>query len=155
MEKRDELSHAEQNARAWMETISEQVAALNADWERLEELKHESDMDDDDREEFDELLKAVGEYESREEVERRIEEGPLSVEVRSGWYAPGGSGDAEEFMILLSTGGPALRIIGDLDEYLNPTRCRLEYQDWGTPWTEWTDADRDALEAWASLFYFG
>ena len=155
--KKEKLSHAEENARAWMETISEQVAALEMDWERLEELRDTdpADLDEDERVELSELVNTAGEFEDRENVEDRIREEPLSVEVRSGWYSPGGDSFPEEFMILLSTGGPALRIIGELDENLQPIRCRLEHQDWGTPWTGWRDADRDVLETWARQFYYG
>ena len=42
----------------------------------------------------------------------------------------------EEFEILLCTGGPACRIVGDLDESCQPSSARIEHQDWGTPWTE-------------------
>ena len=39
---------------------------------------------------------------------------PLSVQVRSGWCSPGsGPGSPEEYEILLATGGPAARIIGE------------------------------------------
>jgi hypothetical protein len=39
-----------------------------------------------------------------------------------------------EFMILLCTGGPAVRIRGELDRYSEPEKPRIEYQDWFTPW---------------------
>jgi hypothetical protein len=60
-------------------------------------------------------------------------------------------------VILLSTGGPALRIRGELDEYKQPYRAWLEYQDWFTPWTEYhgDNVDTDALLAFAAYFYFG
>jgi hypothetical protein len=45
-----------------------------------------------------------------------IQEDPLSFQVRSGWYQPGSEdNEPEEFELLLSTGGPATRIIGDID----------------------------------------
>lgn len=97
-----------------------------------------------------------------------IQEDPLEVTVRSGWHAPGQDSDPEEYCILLSTGGPASRIIGELDQFGNPETARLEVQDWGTPWT---DVARDAmasastLEEWQAIqptllayareFYFG
>jgi len=92
-----------------------------------------------------------------EDAERRIQEDPLSVQVRSGWYTPGDAYSPEEFEILLCTGGPAVRIIGDLDEYMQPARPRLQYQDWGTPWTEYFGAnlDREALLAYCQRFWFG
>lgn len=95
---------------------------------------------------------------SRDDVEQRIQESPLSVEVRGGWCNPGAMNDAqtpEEFCILLSTGGPALRIMGELDQYCQPSRAWLEYQDWGTPWTQYFDVGQSTLLAFCQCFYFG
>jgi len=79
------------------------------------------------------------EYHSVDLALQSVQEDPLSVEVRSGWHTPGkGAGD-EEFMILLCTGGPAVRIMGKLDEYGQADRAWLEYQDWFTPWTEYVE----------------
>jgi len=126
-------AHAEQNAQNWMGTITELVNAL----------PDGGDID--------------GKTLTDDQVRERIEEAPLSVEVRSGWYSPGSEADAEEYKILLSTGGPALRITGELDRYGQPENARLEYQDWGTPWTEYrtTDDEDAALLTFAQQFYFG
>lgn len=62
--------------------------------------------------------------------------------------------EPEEFRILLSTGGPALQIRGELN-HGEPSRCWLEHQDWGTPWTRFFDADRETLMWFAGLFWFG
>ena len=59
-----------------------------------------------------------------------------------------------EFCILLSTGGPASRIRGELDNG-EPCRAWLEVQDWGTPWTQYFDIEQDTLLAYARCFYFG
>jgi hypothetical protein len=160
MKTQEKENYAEQNEKGWLETIIEQAAALDMDWERYDELKDMAteDMDDDEKEELAELKGMAGEFENQDDVRERIEEGPLSVQVRSGWYSPGSEQvKPEEFEILLSTGGPALRIIGDLDDYGQPERPRLQYQDWSTPWTEYaTSADEDeALAKWCSCFYFG
>jgi hypothetical protein len=89
-----------------------------------------------------------------EAIEVSCQETALSVDVRSGWGTPGEL-EPEEFQILLSTGGPALRIIGDLQSN-EPSCARLEFQDWGTPWTQWRrDVDHEALDWFCSLFYFG
>ena len=87
----------------------------------------------------------------------RIQECPLEVSVRTGWHSPGSKAEDEEFLILLSTGGPALRIVGDLGRYNQPENPRLQFQDWGTPWTDFsTDGDEDeALEKFCTQFYFG
>jgi hypothetical protein len=55
----------------------------------------------------------------------------------------------------LSTGGPALRIRGELDEHKQPDRAWLEYQDWGTPWTQYFDVEQDTLLQFCQVFYFG
>lgn len=168
------LSHAEQNAQSWYETICELVAALNADRDRLEELRDErdgydpenleelleqtkyataaelwADLNHGDAEELAELEKAVT-YEGAEITEddarERIQEGPLSVEVRSGWVSPGTDKlEPEDFCILLTTGAPALRIRGELDEHKEPRRAWMEHQDWGTPWTQYCDVDQNTL----------
>lgn len=103
-------NHAIDNAKAWFSTIVEMVDALRKargdDWEN-----------------------------DYEDAQQRIHESVLSVEVRSGWYLPGETHAPAEFSILLSTGGPALRLIGELSEDGQPETARLEHQNWGTPWT--------------------
>jgi hypothetical protein len=96
----------------------------------------------------------------REEAERAIHNDALSVEVRSGWYQPGtlnAGSKPEEYTILLCTGGPACRIIGELDEYYQPKTAHIEHQDWGTPWTEYriSSEDEEILLEYARCFYFG
>ncbi len=89
-----------------------------------------------------------------EDARRAIEEDPLSIEVRSDWASVGATLSPSEFCILLSTGGPATRIIGELDRG-EPTKARLEVQDWFTPWTEYPQADEEVLLAYARVFYWG
>jgi len=95
----------------------------------------------------------------REAVRTSIEEDPLSVEVRGDWHAPGGErAKPSEFMILLCTGGPAVRIRGGLDRYSEPEEPRIEYQDWFMPWRQLlglTDKEHDALLDYCRQFYFG
>ena len=94
--------------------------------------------------------------EDQEAIRDEITESALSVQVRSGWVDSGADNmGAEEYCVLLSTGGPALRLTGDLNAHGDPETARLEYQDWGTPWTEYGDADRDVLLRFAAHFYFG
>ena len=149
--------------------LVEMVAALECDYDRLEELRDErgdSTAGDPDAEAWDkanpelfdkllELEETAGECTSREEAETRIQEDALSVEVRSGWVAPSDGFEPCEFQILLSTGGPASRIMGELDEHNEPARAWLEVQDWGTPWTQYFDIEQDTLLAYARCFYFG
>lgn len=191
--------HSLRQAEAQLEGIKEMVAALECDYERLEELKDDlsakfddwqegegleddtpekqSILDnrktfkfetwleierrdgDDDARELIELTEAAGDCESREDAKQRIQEDPLSIEVRSDWHTPGDkdASTPSEFCILLCTGGPACRIVGDLNQYAEPTRARIEHQDWFTPWRELivNHADHEALLTYARCFYYG
>lgn len=50
-----------------------------------------------------------------DDAERALLESALDFGVRSGWTNPAEKLEASEFMILLSTGGPSVRIVGELD----------------------------------------
>jgi len=107
-----------------------------------------------------EALEAAGsdddkEYESPEDAERAIHESVVSIMVRDGWHQPGQPSDgAEEYKILLSTGGPALRIWGKLGKYGEPESAELQMQDWYLPWTRYPTREATLL-AFAQCFYFG
>lgn len=122
-----EVNHGLEQAKAQMASIKEMVEILEA-------------TEDDET--------------AREKAETTIQEDPLSVEVRSDWVGDGSPLTPAEYNILLSYGGPAVRIIGELDDNFEPETARLEYQDWGTPWTEYREADEVALLAYARCFYF-
>ena len=95
--------------------------------------------------------------EKLEEIRESILNSALSVEFRSGWYSSlDEETKPEEFKILLTWGGPALRIIGKLDDY-GPVEPKLQFQDWGTSWTdlEITEDQQDALNWFCNCFYFG
>jgi hypothetical protein len=136
----DERGHGQ--ALAQLESIKELVAALVA----------AEEAEDDD---------------AREAAEQRIHEDPLSVEVRTGWMNMqeynqigsrlGAQPPLGEYRILLCTGGPAARLIGELGEYGEPASAQLEYQDWFTPWQALriSDGDRETLIRYARCFYFG
>lgn len=175
-----ELSHSEQQAVAQLESIREMVAALECDYDRLEELRDERDeynvpLDDDtnderakewseanpeDAAELAELEKAAGDCADQDHARTRIDEDPLSVLVRGDWYTPGTlkAEDCQpvEYEILLCTGGPACRIRGELDDNCEPDTARLQHQDWGTPWTDWplTSEDEEAILTYARCFYY-
>lgn len=92
----------------------------------------------------------------REGIEESAREAALSVEVRSGWHVYGETLEIEEMKILLSTGGPALQILCSIDEG-QPSRPRLQHQDWGKPWTDMLILDqeeREALDWFVNLFSF-
>jgi hypothetical protein len=94
-------------------------------------------------------------YHDEEDARDAILEDPLSVQVRSGWTTPGDTMEAEEYEILLCTGGPAVRIVGTLNNRY-PDSAHLEYQDWFTPWARFntTDSEEAALVDYASEFCF-
>ena len=94
--------------------------------------------------------------EEKEQAETAINEDPLSLQVRSGWYEPGRNSDPEEFEILLCTGGPAARIIGELNEYQEPKKAVIEGQDWFTPWLtiSMTEEEEEKVLTYCRQFYF-
>jgi hypothetical protein len=170
----EEFEQLQAIGKSCFESIADMVAALECDYDRLEELKEERDNwpsaaggpgpqlwanhRPGDAEELAELEEAAGECTSREEAEQRIQEDPLSVQVRTDWYSPGeANGDVApaEFEILLGTGGPATRIMGDLDEHGQPCRAWIEAQDWGKPWTGYVGGDSETLLTYCRCFYFG
>jgi hypothetical protein len=154
---KNENHDAQEQARAQYDTIRATLDALDVNFDRLQELQ---DMDSeeltpDEREELAALLQDAGEFTSEEEARDALYNLPLSVEYRSGWVSPGAEMLPEEFCILLCTGGPAVRIIGELDDYNNPRRAYLECQDWGTPWTQYHGASSETLRHFASLIIGG
>lgn len=122
--------HAIKNARAWLAEIRERVAELEA---------------------------AASGTDAEDEIREQITESVLAITVRSGWHSPGERADPEEYQILLSTGGPALRIIGELTRDGPDEFPSLQWQDWGVPWTNYRldeDETRD-VATFARCFYFG
>lgn len=160
-------------------SLREMVAALECDYDRLEELREErdsyepeenddgtpildengvaltwADANEDDAEELAELEAAAGECESREDAETRIQEDALSLQFRSGWVSSREEMEPDEFELLLTTGGPAVRIIGEIrdGQAHHPV---LQVQDWGTPWTDYYEEGvSDVLESYCGCFCF-
>jgi len=141
MEK-EKMNQAERNAEGHAESIIELYRAYTA-------LENGA-----------ESARADGcEFTSSDRVLESATESALDVSVRADWHNPGKSAEPDEFMILLTTGGPALRIIGDLDRGC-PENPHFEIQDWGTPWTEYhpnaesEDDWEDAIDWFVSCFYY-
>jgi len=132
-----ELDHAEQNARAWLESIIEMVAPL------VDEDDEDGDSDD----------------EAKQKAREAITESVLSVGVRDTTFRTPGDTTVEpdEFEILLSTGGPALRIVGNLGRFNAPEAIELQKQDWFKPWTAMTlsHEEREAVQLFVEQFYLG
>ena len=92
----------------------------------------------------------------REDHLININDSALEVSVRDEWRSVEreDSGNVPaEYQILLSTGGPAFRIVGRLDRYAEPKSATLQFQDWGTPWVDVWEG-KNTLK-YASTFYFG
>lgn len=164
--KKDE--RAKDQAKTQFESIKEMV-------EHLEHVKkcHDADCDLSDAEIYAGLglyyvaghpthgAKATEEqreqYHDEEGALQTIQEDPLSVEVRSCWHTPCDK-DAEdgEYMILLCTGGPAVRIVGTMGRFNEPDSAKIEYQDWFTPWEEYRlDSEEETVVlTYARQFYF-
>jgi hypothetical protein len=102
------------------------------------------------------LVDALRKESGVEEALNKIYEHPLCVQVRTGWHEPGKIDPVpEEYELLLCTGGPAVRIIGELTDG-EPSSAEIQYQDWGTPWTRlWADSiqEQDIL-IFASQFTY-
>lgn len=85
-----------------------------------------------------------------------VENDALSIEYRSGWTSVGESLTIDEFCITLCTGGPAVRIVGELsDGYPVQNRCRMEVSDWFKPWTQYGIGDDElsqAITEYANVF---
>jgi hypothetical protein len=167
---RDEEKQAQLNetGRCAYAAITELVDALNCDYSRLEELREERDAAEEEgqhallewakknEEELKALESAAGACKDREEAEQRIQEDALSLEFRSAWCSSREelASSPEEFKLLLTTGGPAVRIIGTINNE-EPESATLQVQDWFLPWTDYRDADENVLLEYCRCFYFG
>ena len=135
-------AHAITNARGQLESIKE-----------LYRSYQEADLIDD--------------YDKQDVLREKAQEEALCVEFKSGWTSNPEEMEPEEFKILLSTGGPACQVKGNLDQYKQATDIEIQYQDWGTPWeplqlnSTYADespnitSDYEALEWFCNCFYFG
>jgi hypothetical protein len=130
-----DMQSARENAKGWLASIEEMLAEFDAAKAKDRET---NDMRD---------------YERVEQIHESV----LSVMVRDGWRQPGQTAnedEPDEYEILLSTGGPALRIWGKLDRFCAPSSAEMQMQDWGTPWTRYP-APEATLLAFAQCFWFG
>ena len=98
------------------------------------------------------------EYHDEEAAREFLTDAPLSVEVRTDWHAVGAVEAAKptHYRILLCWGGPAVQIVGTLDDYNQPDSAELQCQDWFTEWTRCptTHKDEADLMTYATAFYF-
>ena len=97
-------------------------------------------------------------YHNEDDARQSISEDPLSLQVRSEWHTPGEDEAPTEYELLLCTGGPAVRITGELSQHQEPETAKIEYQDWFTPWVRYanTSSEEDeTLLTYGRQFYYG
>jgi len=162
-DEREELAEAVEEAAK----LAAMVAALTADYDPLQKLQDEKEAqearaalaawDEENAEELKDLENEAGECTSQEDAQQRIQEDPLSVEGRSSWDEPNSTerGTPFEFRIVLCTGGPHGETRGELDDNGTPRRAWMQYQDWGTPMTQFYDISQSTLLTYCQEFYFG
>jgi len=103
-----------------------------------------------------------GDQQAIDEARNLIHSDPLSVQVRTAWEDPNRLQKPDidvqphEYKILLCTGGPAVRIIGNLNEYGRPRNAYVEHQDWNEPWTKIALSEEEAQTVieYARHFYY-
>lgn len=162
--------NAHQQAAAQAQSIADMIAALTLDYDMLAELREElTELEEQQaelmdapagylqrldglREELAELERIADGCADADEARDRIMGDPLSIETRSGWVSVGDEMSAEEYRIVLCTGGPHVEIVGDLDQHGAPCRVRIVYRDWGDS-GELSDFDHDAVLAYAQQFF--
>lgn len=163
-------NNALSQAIAQANSIAAMVVSLSVDYDRLNELQQDKGSFEpkgmqsekweenypDDAAELAALEEAANGNTDEDEARETIRDDALDVQVREDWKNPGEESTPSEFMILLSTGGPACRIMGELDEHMAPCRAWIEYQDWGTPWTHASGiVEQSTLLEYCNQFYFG
>lgn len=151
-EEREELGSAITDANDALDGTLENHDALVAAEQALTDWDNSADG-----EELASLEAEAGENTDEDRAREAIQHDALDVQVREDWKNPGEESKPSEFMILLCTGGPAVRVMGDLDDYMTPCRAYIEYQDWGTPWTmlDSSYVDQATLLEYCQQFYFG
>lgn len=152
------MSNSKEQAQAQFDCIYEMVQSYEMDWIRLEELREDADeLDEEDTLELKELNEIAGDYEDQDDVIEVMRDNALSCEVRSGWSGNSADLEAEEFRIVLCTGGPHVEIMGELNQFKEPDRAWIQYSDWGTGMTTLplSVSDGEALLTYCQQFYFG
>ena len=170
--RRDDSAWVEKIGAPAYSSILAMAAAMECDYDRLVALRDErgdwepadgggagpatwEEAEPDDAAELAQLEEDADGCEDEDAAREHIQDDPLSVEVRSGWTVTGHDMEAEDYCITLSTGGPAVRIRGELDDDREPKSAMLQVQDWWKPWTEYTGASQDTLLTYARVLCYG
>ena len=87
----------------------------------------------------------------QDQIRIELGESLLSVDhLTHGVYA-----DGDTWQVLLTTGGPAARVVITTDADGDPFQAVFEFQDWFELWTAAPEQDRDLLIKWAvSVAYY-
>lgn len=104
----------------------------------------------------------VDDYHDKQNAMAAIREDALGVAVRSSWQLISESGQntgdcpdmtPTEYMIELSTGGPATRLTGEMDSDYNPESVYLEYSDSQHGWSKFMlrDDEEDIFMEYARI----
>lgn len=136
----NKIKHAMQQARAQYDCIADMILRLAVAEEQAHTGPDETGA-------------------SMRDIHDDIHDSPLSLLVRDGWREPGAGASPEEYELLLYTGGPAVRICGQLDSYCQPISAQLDCQGWGTPWTDarevLPDNWQEVLMSYVNHFFYG
>ena len=139
-----EYEDARNNALAHVESILEGMTAIGVlSDETAESVEYEGET-----------------YTCEYELQERIRERVLSVEIRTEWHVPGSKADGidpGEYRITLTFGGPSLEVRGDLSGYNEPNSATVYYRDAFLPERALPlDAERaGAVLDFAQIFYYG
>jgi len=104
-----------------------------------------------------------GDQQAIDEAQDLIYSNPLSVQVRTAWEDPNRLQKPDidvqptEYKILLCTGGPSVRIRGNLNEYGEPKNTYVEHNDWFDGWAQITldKEQKEAIIEYVRNFYYG
>lgn len=146
------LDHALQNVRGHLENLVD----LAACHECMTDEGRPADLTWEQRRLLIKELGFTGDNwtDTAEAIEQWADGIPLSLLFRSDWFSTAQEAETAEFELLLSTGGPALRIIGAVTdgELQDPV---MQMQDWGTPWidVDTNDAEDSAMAWFISCFH--
>jgi hypothetical protein len=137
-EQQDKMEHARRCALGTMASIREMVEAMRA-----------AEASDDGEAELE------GDRLDSDGIRERMLESPLELTIR-GFRNHLNAWEADRYELLMGTGGPAVRIVGDLNGGEAST-AEMECQDWFTPWTPvpLEPEDCEALQAFVGQFYMG
>ena len=126
----------------WHKKVQEIGLCYYMDIKALMKRLSDANNTDDSTDDFDDIY---------DEVMNR----PLELSVRNREWRQLGEGvvHPDQYNILLATGGPAVRIIGELENNEVIT-ARLEVQDWFQPWTQFQISESPEIFDFANLFCF-